>query len=128
MLNTKKLNGNSYNNEIAVIPENTSNFFPFVQIVENSSIIPDEKNKIVDKEVYNALINASKAKKIVKGINKSHKLLDNKIAFFSAKKDGTENMLRVKNSEKLYGIQMDKNLFSKQTEFSSEEDFIKSMR
>ena len=63
---------------------------------------------------------------IGKNLKTSKKLLNNSRAFFSASKNGTENMLSVKGTNMVYGTQMKDGLFNTNTKFTREDDLIKS--
>ena len=122
--------------EINLSTEKSKNYFPTIEIIENNSLIPQEKNKIIDNNIKNAIstIDNVLPKSIIisKNIKTGKELLDNKKAFFSALKEGTENMQAVGKTDKVYGSQMvrDKNskrmLYSKQTEFTKEGALVKS--
>ena len=42
-------------NEVSLSLENNLNNFPDIQIIENATIIPSDKNKIIDSNVKNAI-------------------------------------------------------------------------
>ena len=110
--------------------ESTSNF-PNIQIIEDLSIIPEEKNKIIEPEIKDAvaILDNATSKGIMAGqnIRSAGQLLKGDKAFFSAAKEGTENMLKVKGSDKVYGIQMKGKAFSKQTQFKNEGQLVEGM-
>ncbi len=122
--------------EIAVL-ENKDSYFPEVQIIESTDIVPLEKNKIIDKKVINALTTIDstvpKTVNIVKKAKRGTEFLDKNKEFFSAAKKETKNMLKVSKSDKLYGMQMikDKNsnrqLFKKPVEFTKENALAKNV-
>lgn len=127
--NMKKMSSDE--KEMAVLKSDIGNSFPRVQIVENNKIIPSEKNKITDSNIKNALAIIDnvllKSANISNNIKNGTELLNNNRAFFSAAKLGTENMVKVKGSNELYGIQMVNGKFSKNTKFLSEEKMITNM-
>ena len=78
---------------------------------------------------------APKATVMKRNIKNASDLLDNKRAFFSASKKGTNEMLQVKGTtNEFYGIQMKKSkvnkrkTFKKQTKFRKEDKLIKACR
>lgn len=123
-------------NIVLVNDENIPNSFPVIQIIENNEIVPSEKNKITDDKIKNAITTIDnvlpKTATISKDIKKSKKLLDDSKVYFSAIKEGTENMQAVGKTGKVYGTQMIKDkktnrmLFDKQTEFTKEGALVKS--
>ena len=117
--------------EITFSSEKNVSSFPNIQIIEDPSIIPKEKNKIIDPEIKNtvALLDNATSKGIMAGqnIKNSGQLLKGDKAFFSAAKEGTENMLKVKGSDKVYGIQMKGKDFHKQTQFKNEGQLVEGM-
>ena len=129
MLKNKKINNNS-KEEIGILVNNKNSFFPTIQIIENSAIVPSESNLIKDAEIKKAisLVDNSIVKSVVigKNLKTSKKLLNNSRAFFSASKNGTENMLSVKGTNMVYGTQMKDGLFNTNTKFTREDDLIKS--
>ncbi len=126
----------SHAKENIVLKDNKDNYFPSIQIIEDNKIIPSEKNKIIDSNIKNAIgtIDNMLPKSAIIGnnIKNGTELLTNKRAFFSALKNGTENMQSVGNTGRVYGNQMIKDkstnrmLFNKQTEFTKEDALIKS--
>lgn len=129
MLKNKKINNNS-KEEIGILVNNKNSFFPTIQIIENSAIVPNESNLIKDAEIKKAisLVDNSIVNSVVigKNLKTSKKLLNNSRAFFSASKNGTENMLSVKGTNMVYGTQMKDGLFNANTKFTREDDLIKS--
>ena len=118
---------------------NNENIFSNIQVVENNTLIPLEKNKIIDSDIKNAISMidnyAPKATVMKRNIKNASDLLDNKRAFFSASKKGTNEMLQVKGTtNEFYGIQMKKSkvnkrkTFKKQTKFKKEDKLIKACR
>ena len=124
-----------YNNKEKVIKKevslsldkNISNF-PDIQIIENNTLMPSEKNKITDSNIKNAIsiLDNSISKTAIVGKNPetASKALNNDRAFFSATKLGTENMMKVKGSNELYGTQMVNGKFSKNTKFLREDKMM----
>lgn len=112
------------------VDDNTSNF-PDIQIIENATLIPSEKNKIIDSNVKNAISildnSVSKTAMFGKNLGTASKALNNDRAFFSAAKSGTENMIKVKGSNELYGTQMVNGKFSKNTKFLNEDKMMTNM-
>ena len=117
--------------EISLSDKESVSNFPNIQIIEDSSIIPKEKNKIVDPEIKDAIaiLDNAASKGIMAGqnIRNAGQLLKGDKAFFSAAKEGTENMLKVKGSDKVYGIQMKGKDFHKQTQFKNEGQLVERM-
>lgn len=117
-------------NELNLSINHNENSFPDIQIIENLALVPLEENKIVDLEIKNAIsmIDNYASKSIIasRNIKNASELLKNDRAFFSAAKEGTENMLKVKGTNEHYGIQMAGNKFDKQTKFLSEDELMKS--
>ena len=124
-----------YNNKEKVIKKevslsldkNISNF-PDIQIIENNTLMPSEKNKITDSNIKNAISildnSISKTAIVGKNLETASKALNNDRAFFSATKLGTENMMKVKGSNELYGTQMVNGKFSKNTKFLREDKMM----
>ena len=54
MLKNKKINNNS-KEEIGILVNNKNSFFPTIQIIENSAIVPNESNLIKDAEIKKAI-------------------------------------------------------------------------
>lgn len=112
------------------VDSNISNF-PNIQIIENATLIPSEKNKIIDSNVKNAISildnSISKTAMVGKNLSTASKALNNDRAFFSAAKTGTENMMKVKGSNEVYGTQMINGKFSKQTQFLNEDKMVANM-
>ena len=114
----------------------SESLFPIVEIVENEMVIPDEKNKITDTKLKNAITTLDnvlpKSATVNKNIKTGKKLLDDSKEYFSAIKEGTENMQAVGKTGRVYGNQMIKDkktnrmLFDKQTEFTKEGALVKS--
>lgn len=117
-------------NELNLSINHNENSFPDIQIIENLALVPLEENKVVDLEIKNAIsmIDNYASKSIIAShnIKNASELLKNDRAFFSAAKEGTENMLKVKGTNEHYGIQMAGNKFDKQTKFLSEDELMKS--
>ena len=71
---------------------------PDIQIIENFTLIPSEKNKIVDTKVKNAIsvLDNSVTKSVMVGKNfkNANTVLNSNRAFFSAARSGTENMMK----------------------------------
>lgn len=118
-------------NEVSLSLENNTNNFPDIQIIENATIIPSDKNKIIDSNVKNAISildnSISKSSIVGKNLGTASKALNSDRAFFSAAKSGTENMMKVKGSNELYGTQMINGKFSKNTKFLSEDKMMANM-
>ena len=133
---SNKKDGEIENNITVVSEEKTPNLFPLIQIIENNQVVPLEKNKIIDEKIKNAIstIDNVTPKSIIigKNIKKGKQLLDDNRVYFSAIKEGTENMQAVGKTGKVYGTQMIKDkktnrmLFDKQTEFTKEGVLVKS--
>lgn len=131
--NQKNANIKDKNDALVI---NDKNYFPIIQIVSNEDIIPMENNKILDKDVKKALATIDnvlpKSTIIANNIKNGTELLNKKRTFFSATKKGTENMLSVGRTNKVYGTQMIKDkttnrkLFDKNTEFTREDSLIKA--
>ena len=117
--------------EISLSTKDSSSLFPNIQIIEDSSIVPVEKNKIEDKEIKNAisiLDNASSKGGIIGyNIKRADEILKGDKAFFSTAKEGTEKMLKVKNTDKVYGVQMNGKKFGKQTQFTNENQLVEGL-
>lgn len=123
------------NNLVVNTKENT---FPDIQIIENTTLVPSEKNKIIDSNIKGALSMLDnyvpKVNMINKNVKNSRELLNNNRAFFASAKKGTDKLLEVKESaNEVYGIQMKevkgtkgKKIFHKQTKFTKEDKLIKS--
>ena len=118
-------------NEVSLSLENNTNNFPDIQIIENATIIPSDKNKIIDSNVKNAISildnSISKSSIVGKNLGTASKALNSDRAFFSTAKSGTENMMKVKGSNELYGTQMINGKFSKNTKFLSEDKMMANM-
>lgn len=119
-------------NEIVLSDNDQENFFPSIQIIE-SKLIPSEKNKIVDSNVLHALsvIDSAVPNSIVtvqntKTAQNIQESIKNGRQFFSASKKGTKNMLGVSGSDEVYGVQMKKNKFHKQTKFRKENELVQT--
>lgn len=116
--------------EVGIIVNDKDSYFPSIQIIENNSVIPDEKNIIHDLEIRkaisiidNSVVNSAF---IGRNIKNGKKLLDNSKAFFSASKNGTEDMLKIKGTDMVYGTQMKDGLFNKNTQFTRENTLVKT--
>lgn len=126
---TNRIKGMSeYKKDLAI--DNNINYFPDIQIVESSSIILLEKNKITDNQIKNAISvldnSISKTAMTSRNLKNASNILKNEKAFFSTAKKGTENMIRDKSTNTVIGTQMVDGKFSKQTRFLSEDKMIKS--
>lgn len=114
--------------EIGKLANIIENNFPTIQIVENKMIIPEERNKIIDKDINKAIgiiDNTIPNSAIIgKNVKNAKELLNNTKAFFSTSKNGTENMMKVKGTNEVYGTQVIGNKFSKQTKFVGENEII----
>lgn len=114
--------------EVGLLVNDNNSFFPTIQIVENSINMPDEKNRINDLEIKKSisLIDNTLVHSVMEGKNlkNSTVLLNNDRAFFSASKKGTENMMKVKGTNEIYGTQVLNNKFNKQTKFTKESQII----
>ena len=117
--------------EVSLSNEKLESSFPNIQIIEDASIIPEEKNKIVDSEIKNAIMTLDnaipKTAMAGKNVKNAAELLNGDKAFFSAAKKGTEKMLKVKGSDKVYGIQMKGKTFNKQTQFTNESQLVEGV-
>ena len=117
--------------EISLSVDNNISNFPDIQIIENATVIPSEKNKIVDSNVKNAISildnSVSKSAMVGKNLGTASKALNSDRAFFSAAKSGTENMMKMKGSNEFIGTQMVDGKFSKQTRFLSEDKMMANM-
>lgn len=113
-----------------LVIDNNINYFPDIQIVEDSTIVPLEKNKIIDKQIKSAISvldnSVTKTAMTSRNLKNANNILNNKKAFFSTAKKGTENMIRDKSTNTVIGTQMVDGKFSKQTRFLSEDKMIKS--
>lgn len=116
--------------EVGLLVNDTNSFFPTIQIVENSINIPNEKNKIKDLEIKksisaidNTVVNSAM---VGRNLKNATELLNNNRAFFSASKKGTENMMKVKGTNEVYGTQMLNKKFNKQTKFTNENQMIQN--
>lgn len=136
VLKYNKKNISKEEKEIGMLASDNNSNFPTIQIIENNTLVPDEKNKINDLDIKksisiidNTVVNASM---IGKNLKNSAELLNNNRAFFSAVRKGTENMQTVGKTGKVYGSQMKKDkltkrmLYDKQTVFTKEDTLIKS--
>ena len=117
--------------EVSLSVDNNISNFPDIQIIENATLIPSEKNKIVDSNVKNAISildnSVSKSAMVGKNLGTASKALNSDRAFFSAAKSGTENMMKMKGSNEFIGTQMVDGKFSKQTRFLSEDKMMANM-
>lgn len=117
-------------NEVSLSFDNIDNYFPDIQIIESNTLIPSEKNKIVDENIKKAVSiidnYTSNGTIMTRNIKNASKLLNNDKAFFSSAKKETEKMLKVKGTNEVYGAQMKGNKFNKQTKFLREDDLIKA--
>lgn len=124
-----KNKSNEKHNNVNIIKENIN--YPSIQIIENPSIIPSEKNKITNYEINKAIstIDNILPKAVMAGqnLNVAKEILNNKRTFFSTSKSDATKMMNVKNSSnKFYGTQKTGNKFSKQTVFKNEEMQMKA--
>ena len=105
--------------------------FPVIEVFEDDSLVPLEKNKITDSQIKNAVAKIDNLVpdtiNIGKELKKGKKLLDKEKVFFSSSKMGTENMLKVKNSNKVYGTQVVKGKFNKNTQFTKETSLVQNI-
>lgn len=125
----KKLDSNK-EQKVGLLINNSESSFPTIQIVENKTFVPDEKNKIKDLEIKKAISTidntVTNSAMIGRNLKSSTELLNNNRAFFSASKKGTENMMKVKGSNEVYGTQVIDNKFNKQTKFTNENQMVKT--
>lgn len=122
--------------KLTLLGEPDGSSFPLIQIIENNDIIPSENNRIQELKIKNIIEKADNIlpKTIIAGknIRNSKQLLNNNKAFFSALKEGTENMQSVGKTGKVLGGQMIKDpnskrmLYNKQTQFTREDVLINS--
>ena len=129
-LKSKKIINNCDKKEREILANNISSSFPSIQIVESKDIIPNGKNKIKDIDIKKAISiidnTVPNSTIIGRNIRNSKELLNNNRAFFSASKKGTENMMRVKGTNQVYGAQVVGNKIDKQTKFINENQMIKT--
>ena len=115
--------------KVGILVNNSNSSFPTIQIVENKTLIPDEKNKIKDSDIKKAISiidnTVTNSAMIGRNLKNSTELLNNNRAFFSASKKGTENMMKVKGTNEVYGTQVINNKFNKQTKFANENQLVK---
>lgn len=120
-------NNNNEEKEVGMLI-NDNSYFPTIQIIENNTLIPNEKNKINDLDIKKgiSIIDNTVANSVMigKNLKNSTELLNNNRAFFSASKKGTENMMKVKGTNEVYGTQVIGNKFNKQTKFTKENQMI----
>ncbi|MCI6266124.1 MAG: hypothetical protein MR598_04695 [Erysipelotrichaceae bacterium] len=128
VLKLNKKNTNNEEKEIGMFVSENKSYFPTIQIIENNTLIPDKKNKINDLEIKknisiidNTVVNSSM---VGRNLKNSTELLNNNRTFFSASKKGTENMMKVKGTNEVYGTQVIGNKFNKQTKFTNENQMI----
>lgn len=128
ILKLKKITDND-ERKVGILVNDKDSNFPTIQIIENNNIIPNKKNMIQDLEIKkaisiidNSVVNSTF---IGRNIKNGKKLLDNSKAFFSANKNGTENMLKIKGTNMVYGTQMKDGLFNKNTQFTRENTLVK---
>ena len=104
---------------------------PDIQIIENTTLIPSEKNKIVDAKVKNAISildnSVSKSAMVGKNLKNANTALNSNRAFFSAAKSGTENMMKVKGTNELLGTQAINGKITKNTKFLREDQMVANM-
>lgn len=104
------------------------NMLPDIQIIENSALIPAEKNKIVDAKVKNAISvldnSVSKSVMIGKNLKNANTALNSNRAFFSAARSGTENMMKVRGTNELLGTQAINGKITQNTKFIREDQMI----
>jgi len=76
-----------------LVIDNNINYFPDIQIVEDSIIVPLEKNKIIDKQIKSAISvldnSVTKTAMTSRNLKNANNILNNKKAFFSTAKSGT---------------------------------------
>lgn len=132
LLYISKLEKVTENNEreIGILVNDKDSYFPTIQIIENNNIIPNQKDIIKDLEIKkaisiidNSVVNSAF---IGRNIKNGRNLLDNSKAFFSASKNGTENMLKINGTDMVYGTQMKDGLFNKNTQFTRENTLVKT--
>lgn len=130
ILKIKKTTKSNREKEVGLLINNTQNSFPTIKIIENKNLIPDEKNIIKDVDIKKAIsiIDNTVPNVAMFGTNikNSAELLNNNRAFFSASKKGTENMMKVKGTNELYGTQVIGGKINKQTKFTNENQMIKN--
>lgn len=101
---------------------------PDIQIIENFTLIPSEKNKIVDTKVKNAIsvLDNSVIKSVMVGKNfkNANTVLNSNRAFFSAARSGTENMMKVKGTNELLGTQAINGKITQNTKFIREDQMM----
>lgn len=115
---------------IGTLVNNAESTFPAIQIVENNTLVPSEKNKISDPNIEHtvAILDNLTSNSVMTGknIKNATELLNNKRAFFSATKKGTENMIKVNGTNEVIGTQAINGKFNKQTKFLEENKLIQS--
>lgn len=52
---SKPKQGEIINNEVSLSSDNIDNYFPDIQIIENNTLIPSEKNKIINEDIKKAV-------------------------------------------------------------------------
>lgn len=132
ILKIEKKKKNNKEQEVGLLINDTENLFPTIKIVENKNLIPDEKNRIKDIDIKKAIsiIDNIVPNTAMTGnnIKNSTELLNSNRTFFSASKKGTENMMKVKGTNELYGTQVIGGKINKQTKFVNENQMIKNVR
>ena len=130
ILKIEKTTKSNREKEVGLLVNNTQNSFPTIKIIENKNLIPDEKNIIKDLDIKKAISIIDNTVPNVamfgNNIKNSTKLLNNNRAFFSTSKKGTENMMKVKGTNELYGAQVIGGKINKQTKFVNENQMIKN--
>lgn len=130
ILKSEKKKKTNKEQEVGLLINNTENSFPTIEIVENKNLIPDEKNRIKDIDIKKAISSIDNivpnTAMIGNNTKNSTELLNSNRAFFSASKKGTENMMKVKGTNELYGTQVIGGKFNKQTKFVNENQMIKN--
>lgn len=131
ILKIEKRTKSNKEKEVRLLINDIKNSFPTIKIVENKNLIPDEKNRIKDIDIKKAIYvidNISPNTAIIgNNLKNSTELLNNNKAFFSSSKKGTENMMKVKGTNELYGTQVISGKINKQTKFVDENQMIKNV-
>ena len=117
-------------NEISFFINDKENLFPTIQIIENENFVPLEQNKIIESDIKQAISTFDNSipnfVEIGQNIKNATEMLNSEKTFFSSAKKGTENMMKVKGSNEVYGIQMKGKKIGKQTKFLNEEKLVHS--
>ena len=119
-----------------MLASDNNSYFPTIQIIENNTLIPDEKNKINDLDIKKGISiidnTVANSAMIGKNLKNGTELVNNNRAFFFSSKKRTENMQAVGKTGKVYGTQMVKDtssnrmLYDKQTVFTKEDVLVKN--